>query len=267
MGKAVAALIVIGAWGLFGAPAPAAGQTEGADGAASSYPTFLAAYRFHLNAARLVTNHVAFDWATEFGGDVDLVDFGWGRVNGLVNFETILGHERGAFDPTQGNYTLAVRLDWRARGTNLGAVFHHVSRHLSDRAKAFPIDWNMVGLVARRQFQRGAVRLDTRSHLLAVTKRSFVDYRTEFGLGVMATQPVRPRATVFTGGEVVVRRVARSVFGRGALVGARFESGLRLAGTRAGLDLFVAVERRIDADPVALGTPSWALFGFRIVNP
>ncbi len=248
-------------------PAVAAPQTEGPDAAPLPAGTaFLANYRFHLEAVRLIADGVAFDWTAEFGGDVDLVDFGRGRLNGLAAFEAILGHERGPFDPTQGNYTLALTLVWRVRGSEVGAVFHHVSRHLSDRAKAFPVDWNMLGVAAQRRVARGPIRLETATHLLVATKRSFVDYRTEVGARAVATQPLGGRTTLFAGGELTVRSVTRRIFDRGALVGGRFESGVRLAGARAGLDLFTAVERRIDADPLDLRARTWALVGFRIVN-
>lgn len=267
MRQALASLVV-GLGSFVAAPLSASGQPTPPDPAARrTAPTFLTGSRFHLDAARLVTDHVAFDWAAELGGDIDLVDFGRGRLNGLVNFEAVLGHERGAFDPTQGNYTLAVRVDWRVAASEVGAVFHHVSRHLSDRAKSFPIDWNMIGLVARRRMERGSIRVDGASHLLVATKRSFVDYRTEIGVKVAATQLVNPRATAFVTGDLIVRGVAREVFGRGTLVGGRLESGVRLMGARTGLDLFVAVERRIDADPLELQTRTWMLTGFRIVSP
>ena len=74
-----------------------------------------------------------------------------GRLSGIVEYEAILGDEFRAFDPNQSCYTLEVSSSYRIKATEIAGVFHHVSRHLSDRSKTFPIAWNMAGARVLRQ--------------------------------------------------------------------------------------------------------------------
>ena len=100
-----------------------------------------------------------FVWIADYGGDVDLLGYGAGRVNFLANYEAIVGEEFRRFDPNQGNYILDVSSSLRRGALELAVVFHHVSRHLSDRPKTFHIDWNMVGIQAVRPVMIGSSRL------------------------------------------------------------------------------------------------------------
>ena len=70
------------------------------------------------------------------GGDFDLVDYVYGRLAILADYEAVLGDELQLFDPNQASYTLEVSVSARLRGTELAGVLHHVSRHLSDRRTA-----------------------------------------------------------------------------------------------------------------------------------
>ena len=54
--------------------------------------------------------------------------------------------------------------------------------------------------------------------------------------------------------------------GRGTLVGVRSEGGVRLAGTGAVVELFVAVERRIDPYPIQFASATWLAAGFRLLG-
>jgi len=54
--------------------------------------------------------------------------------------------------------------------------------------------------------------------------------------------------------------------GRGTQYGARGEGGVRLEGRGAVVELFVAVERRIDPYQLDFSTGSWATTGFRLVS-
>ena len=62
-----------------------------------------------------------FVWDANFGGELDMVDYGRGRATFVANYQTILGSEFRAFDPNQGNYILegstsvARRRSWRRR--------------------------------------------------------------------------------------------------------------------------------------------------------
>ena len=93
-------------------------------------------YDFHLSAAAVAVNDPRFSWETHFGGDIDVADYVVGRSSILVDYEAVLGDEFRAFDPNQGNYTLEASSSARVGDTEIAGVFHHVSRHLSDRPEA-----------------------------------------------------------------------------------------------------------------------------------
>ena len=53
---------------------------------------------------------------------------------------------------------------------------------------------------------------------------------------------------------------------RGTQTGARAEGGVRFSGKGAAVELFVAVERRIDPYPLESGIGTWAGAGFRLLS-
>ncbi|MES1254745.1 MAG: hypothetical protein ABUS56_04005, partial [Acidobacteriota bacterium] len=113
--------------------------------AAPQGASFFSRYDFHMSAAALAIDDPRFSWDTHFGGELDVFDYVVGRTSVLVDFEAVLGDEFRAFDPNQGNYTLEVSSSARVSGTEVAAMFHHVSRHLSDRPKPFAVAWNVLG--------------------------------------------------------------------------------------------------------------------------
>ena len=79
--------------------------------------------------------------------------------------------------------------------------------------------------------------------------------------------PIHSRMAVVGGGEVTIIPVEADLFGRGTQVGSRLEGGVRIEGTGAALEFFVAFERRIDADPdrgTSAGTGAWSGCGSSI---
>src|SRR5207253_5710382 len=108
-------------------------------------PDFLPRAHFHLSAAGLQIDDPRFTWDTHFGGDVDVVDYVGGRINLLADYQAVLGNQIRLFDPNQGNYVLETSASARIAGTELAGIFHHESRHLSDRKKLMAIAWNTFG--------------------------------------------------------------------------------------------------------------------------
>jgi len=227
---------------------------------------FLPRYRFHLSAESLVIDDPRFDWDADFGGDLDLVDYGVGRLTALANYEAMLGEQLQHFDPNQGNYTLDVSLSYRVRAAEFAGVFHHISRHLSDRPKGFPIDWNMLGVRGSYDVNRGATHLQLDGRALWTLARSYVDYQGELGLTASVQRDVRPRATLVANAEAYVLRVDRATSARGSQNGGHIEAGLRVAGSKGIIEFIAGWERRVDADPF-LGRPeSWGYLGFRLLS-
>lgn len=226
----------------------------------------LSHYNFHLSATSFANADERFSQDADFGGDIDLVRYGRGRLNFLANYEVILGHELRDLDPNQNNYTIDLTASWVLAGNEVAGVFQHISRHLSDRPKPFPIDWNMLGLKASRLMVRGRWLADGSVRLLWTTQRSFVDYDVESGLNISTRYTLDGRLAVIAAASLTGVGVDREVANRGTLAGGGAEVGLRLTGSGGAAEFFVAAERRIDADPLDRRTRSWTLVGFRLLN-
>lgn len=237
-------------------PPPAAGAQRG----------FLTAYRGRIGAARFTVDDEQFNWEGRFAGDVDLVEYGSGRVVFAAEYAVVLGRERRSFDPTQGLYALDVRATRRIASTELGVVFHHVSRHLSDREKAEAVDWNIVRAEVVSRMDRGGFRLEGWLDGGGFIKRSYVDYTWQARGGARLARDVAPGVSLIGAGMLDVISTDADVAGRSTQVGAYAEGGVRLAGGAAALELFAAFERRVDPDPIVRGVRSWGLLGFRLVN-
>jgi hypothetical protein len=236
-------------------------------GPAPVSPGPLTRYRFHLAAVHLSTDEPQFRWDADVGGDVDLLDYRTGRLSFLSNYEVILGDERRAFDPVQGNYTLDLSASYRTPHGELFGVFHHVSRHLSDRAKPDAIDWNMAGVRFMRAYSGGRLSATGSAAALWTVNRSTVDYDAEYGLDSRAVYDLGGRVSAFAGGSLHLFATDESVAGRGRQTGGRVEGGFRLTGVAATVEFVAAVERRIDYDPLRLAGRSWASVGFRLLHP
>ncbi len=242
--------------------APAVAQTA----ASSPRVEFLPRTAFHMTAEHLWgETDQRFRWDTNFGGDLDLIDYGVGRLTFAANYQAILGDEFQVFDPNQGNYILEGALSGRLPQVELAAVLYHQSRHLGDRPKDFPVDWNMVGARAARTFLAGAYHVDTRADLRGSIKQSNVDYRWEFDGRVRADRVIRPGVGVlFAGGLRHLGVDGRA--NRGGQTGARAEGGVRLEGSAGAVELFVSAERRIDPSPLEFSTATWVTAGFRLLS-
>jgi hypothetical protein len=227
---------------------------------------FLTRSAFHLNAQRLSGDDRRFIWDTSFGGDIDFVDYGTGRLVFIADYQAVLGDELRAFDPNQGNYTLAASASARLLPTlELAGVFHHASRHLSDRAKQEPVDWNMLGARGVAAWQLGNTTLRGSAGLLGVVQKSRVDYRWELNAAIDARIRITPHVAGISSFAVRALGVDGSQ-NRGTQGGFRAEGGLRFQGGAAAVELFLAAERRIDPYPLEFSTITWASAGFRLLS-
>jgi len=224
---------------------------------------FLPRFDFRVSMEHLFSEEARYVWDANFGGDIDLVAVGRTRVTFVANYQTILGSEFRAFDPNQGNYILEGSVSARAGAIEVAGVFHHVSRHLSDRPKRFPVDWNMVGGRIRGGGRHERVAYEARADLRGVIQHTFVDYRWELDTEATAHVALRPRVGLMATGAWRVLGVDDSR-GRDTQQGFRGEGGVRLAGGNATLDLFVAAEQRVDAYQLEFSTVRWLTAGFRI---
>jgi len=252
-------------------PTPVRGQTSSAESISRRTPAtpgFLTSYRFHLNASRLASNNENFVWDADFGGDIDVFDLQYFRGNMLVNFESIVGNGFRPIDPNQGNYTIDLSTWWRTvvPGAELGATLHHVSRHLSDRDKDFAIAWNMLGFQYISPLQIGAWDLEIGYRLLKTIRRSFVDYTAEIGGDVRTVRPLHRRVSLVIGGEITLVPVDAAERGRDNQYGGRLEIAARFPGGAGAGEVFVARERRIDAEPFDMQPTNFTMVGFRFLS-
>jgi hypothetical protein len=240
-------------------------------------PEFFSRYDFHMNAAGLVRSQAAaaptvderFSWDTHFGGSFDLVDYVAGRAAVLIDYEALLGSEFRAFDPNQGNYALEGSLSARIRGaTEIAAFFHHVSRHLSDRAKpkSLPVAWNELGARLLRRVPFGAATVDLDLEGGRAVEHAYVDYTWMGEAHVLVRRPLNDVVGLFAHGSGQVFAVDGTVPGRGTQVGGQIDAGIRLNGRAGGIELFVGYEKRVDADPLDRLPQHWGLAGFRLLS-
>jgi hypothetical protein len=226
---------------------------------------FLPRFDFHLGADHLSSNDARFVWDANFGGNMDLVDYGHGRATFSANYEAVLGEEFRSFDPNQGTYLLDTSSSLRGHGFEVAAVFHHTSRHLSDRFKRAAIDWNMLGVKVEHDLIGRSTKLRAYGDVLDVLLKSTVDYTREANGGLQLRVPLRPHLSVISDGNVRIVGVDGSR-NRGTQQGGRVEGGLRFEGERGAIDVFVARERRIDASPIDFSAVSCFSAGFRFVS-
>lgn len=240
-------------------------MTSASPASAQNAILFFPRFDFHLSADHLSSDDTRFVWDTNFGGDMDLVDYGRGRSTFAVNYEAVLGEQFRRFDPNQGNYLLDLSTSLRAHGIEVAALFHHTSRHLSDRFKLSPVDWNMFGASVAHDARHGAMQIRTQGDLLGVLLKSSVDYSWEANGGVSIRVPLHPHISAISAGSARLVGVD-GTRNRGMQRGARGEAGLRLEGQGGAIELIVAAERRIDAYPLQNSAMSWYSAGFRFVS-
>ena len=228
--------------------------------------TFLTGYRFHLSATSIETDDPRFDWDCYFGGDIDLVDYRYGRINFLADYEVMLGRELRSFDPNQGSYYLDLSASARKGSMEFTGIFHHVSRHLGDRDNTTSVSWNTVGLKASGVRTAGRTTVTYNARLSKVIQAAFVDYSWEMGGGAETQYRPSRRFGFLARADVKMIGTDRTIAGRAAQVGAQVEGAVRVYGTGAGVEAFAGWERRVDPHPLQRETLDWIVFGFRFIS-
>jgi hypothetical protein len=226
---------------------------------------FMSRAAFYLSAEMLSGDDESYEWEADFGGDLDIVDYGRGRLNFYANYQVIMGGEFRRFDPNQGNYILGGSLSMRRGEYEIAGVFHHESRHLSDRANHLPIAWNMAGGRVSRVFVSGPSRTDARIDARVTVAKALVDYIWEIDSRVRNDVQIRPHLAALFAGQLRLLGV-NGTQNRGGQVGYRIEGGVHLSGIAGGMEFFLANERRIDPAPLEFGTINWVTAGFRLLS-
>ena len=222
---------------------------------------------YHLAIELLAPPTRDYTWNTEFGGEVDVVDYRRGRVNVLAHYEAVLGREQQRFDPVQGNYTLQALGSWRRGRGEVAGFLYHVSRHLGDRQKTFPFFWNTVGAQFAYRAGFGGWTVDATGRGAWVVARQHIDYRATVDGEVSGDRLVRPTVSVVARAATTEMFVGAPLSARPAQWGYRAELGVRVRGRRALSDVYVAAERRFDADILTLVPHRAFIVGWRVLSP
>jgi hypothetical protein len=237
-------------------------------------PEFFPRYDFHMSVESLsppkdTPEQLAderFSWDTHFGGSFDVLDLVFARAGANVDFEAVEGSELRPFDPNQGNYTLEAFVSGRVQHSEIAAIFHHISRHLSDRPKREAIAWNELGARVLHRFDASAASVDLDVEGGYAIQHSFVDYTWLGELNVLVRRSVSPRVGIFGHGRAQIFAVNETVAGRGTQTGAMVEGGVRLGGRGGVMELYLGYENRVDAYPLDRVPQHWGLAGLRLVG-
>jgi hypothetical protein len=222
-------------------------------------------YDFHMTAEHLSHDDPRFVWDTNYGATLDLFSYRTTRLTFFANYQAMLGEEFKSFDPNQGNYILAGSLTTLIRGIEVGPTFYHQSRHLSDRSKPFPIDWNMLGGRLATHIEEGAGTIDLRLDLRRAIQHTWVDYQWELDAGGRAQYRLHPHVAL-VGSGFLRRLTVDGSRNRGTQTGGRVDGGIRIDGSRGAVEFYLAVERRIDPYQLEFGTARWTSVGMRLLS-
>ena len=229
----------------------------------------LTAFRTTLDLSRLVGSGAdgRFNWDADLRLDVDLFDVGAVRGNLLANLETIIGSELREIDPNQNNYVVDFALFVRLPRGEIAGTFHHVSRHLGDRADQGSVSWNMAGVSYGDRFTIGPLRVEAGGRAMATVERANVDYAAQFEWFGDFELPLNPRISIIGAFEGVVVPVELDMLMRTTRRGGRATGGVRFPTGVGSVDLYAGWEKRIDAGQFTRETPRWFQLGLRLRAP
>ena len=251
-------------------------------------PEFFSRFDFHLNAAWLgesspaaasatpvatspasVVKNAAdhrYSFDTHWGGSLDFVDYVVGRTSFIIDYEAILGDEFRLFDPNQGIYTLEAASSARVGDAEVVGIFHHVSRHLADRANKQAVAWNAAGVRLLKRVTRQTTTIDVDAELSRVVAKAWADYTWIGELNLSVRHPLNEHVAMFAQGSGKLFAVDGTVPNRSMQTGGVAEAGVRLKGTGGVLELFAGIEKRVDAYELEFASQRWVLAGFRLLS-
>ena len=236
-----------------------------AAGASPATVEFLPDVALRLGAARYAPADTDFAWEAWIGGGAGLVRFRGATAYFSADVETIVGHERRAFDANQANYHLEAGIGARFLGGDAAVYFNHVSRHYADRPKEQAVDWNEVGVRYGRAIVGGARPVRFTASVGHTTLESLVGYQW-IATAEVDAEPLRsgPLSLFLRAGGRAVSVDPDPALPRGGFADAFFQAGPRWSREGRALDVFAAVERRNDVFLEVAEARDRAVIGLRI---
>jgi hypothetical protein len=207
-----------------------------------------------------------FSWETRFGGSFDVLDLVTLRAGANIDVDAIEGSEFRPFDPNQSAYILEAFVIGRVKASEVGAIFHHVSRHLGDRANSQAVSWNELGFRALHHFTAPAATIDVDGSGGYAVAHAFVDYTWLGEANLLARHAISPRVGLVGRGRLQLFGVNEAVAGRGTQTGVLAEGGVRLGGRGGAMELYVGYEHRVDAYPLIREPQHWGIAGLRLLG-
>jgi hypothetical protein len=168
------------------------------------------------------------------------------------------------FDPNQGNYNFEGSSSWRVRKTEVAFMFHHLSRHLSDRQNFQTISYNEMGGRVMRHVDFDKWSMDLRGEVEKVIRHEFLDYSWTSGLHMTVRRSLNRTVGVFAHGDFQTYAVDSSIAQRGRQNGGHIEGGVRLKGSHAAVEFFTGWEQVVDAYPIERIPHRWPFLGLRL---
>ena len=220
----------------------------------------------------LRTNDPRFAWRGQADFDLDIVDYGAGRVGFVARYEAVLGSERRRYDLNQGSYLFEASASIRTAPVEIMGVFQHWSRHTVDRENQPAVSWNTYGVRASRDWvARGnsgwaGTRVEGEVDIAKAMQQAFVDYRWVSHGRAKMTRPVSSSLAIIVEATGDVVGVDEATRGSSRVCGGRIEGALRIEGRVAALELYAGYERRIDAFPTDRYRVRAFIAGFRLTN-
>ncbi len=228
--------------------------------------TLVSRSAFDVSFAHLTSDDPRFVWAARVTADVDVVDYVRGRIRFWGEYEGVLGSERRLLDLNHENFIVEGSSSWRVKSSELSAVFHHVSRHLSDRPNENVVAWNTFGMRATHALTAAGTHYAGYLEATHVLQHTFVDYAWTSTLRLDLDRPLSPRTSFVALATGSLVGIDESRSSRDRQCGARFEGGVFIRGRAGGVEFYTAYERRIDAYPLARQRARWWEVGFKLIG-
>jgi hypothetical protein len=244
-----------------GTSVPAAAQTTSGDA-----PIFLTRAQFSFAWSGLFTSDPRFTWSGRVKVDIDFLDTKNWRLGFLTHYDAVIGGERRQFDLNQGLYILDGTAGRKIGRTEIAFLARHVSRHLVDRTNLPSISWNAAGARAFHHVSFGRSRLWGEIDLARIMQQGFVDYLWTSELRLYYRYAASRRLEWRGTAEGAVIGTMREVLNRPRICGGRIEGAIRINGQAAGVELFAAYERRMDAFPTDRFRVRFSALGFRFTT-
>jgi hypothetical protein len=225
---------------------------------------FLPRFDFAISLAALASPDPRFSYDGRATADFDVVDYVKGRTSVFAQYQVVMGNQLRAFDPNQGNYTFEGSSSWRHGRTEVAGVFHHLSRHLSDRSNTQSIAFNALGGRVTYHFNRGRTGIDVRTDVEKVIQHAFLDYSWTGQMHAAARRPIKPMLAVFGRLAFETYGVDPAIARRSQQNGGRVEGGLLVNGARAAAEVYAGWEQVVDAYPLERAFQRFSFIGFRI---